>query len=100
MKKHAPGYKIGTSPQRVSLDQKGQIQSPAPDTYFRGSKDANQILSTSKEAGPRWSMGTSQKLEINAKLKESRNVPGPGFYDLPTTVGNVPHYEKAKMKTL
>ena len=52
-----------------------------------------------KEAGPKWSMGTSNRLQGDFKIKESRNMPGPGLYDLPSTVGNIPHYDKARMKT-
>ena len=83
----------------MSLAEKGLLQSPAPDTYFRGNKDASQALSAMKEVGPRWSMGTSNRLQRDSKDKDSRNIPGPGLYDLPSTVGNVPYYEKARMKT-
>eukprot|EP00347_Sterkiella_histriomuscorum_P001802 403370622 len=101
VKMKSPSVKIGSQPQRISLAEKGQLESPAPDTYFKNvdlQKAINKLKG--KESGPQWSMGTSQRYQIGGQTtRDSRNIPGPGNYQLPPTIGNIPHYEKAKMKT-
>ncbi|CDW81167.1 UNKNOWN [Stylonychia lemnae] len=100
--KKSTGVKIGKQAQRISLAEKSQLESPPPDQYFQSIElsDAMNKLK-GKSSGPKWTMGTSQRYEIGgSQAKTGKNQPGPGNYELPPTIGNIPHYERSKIKTL
>ena len=100
VKAKQPSALIGTTaPQRITLANKAQLESPAPDTYFKNI-DVSKALSRlkGKDSGPKWTIG--QRYDVGGKTtRDSRNQPGPANYDLPPTIGNVASYEKSKMKS-
>ena len=73
------------------------IESPSPDTYFNEIDFKKLYSQRGKTGGPTWKFGTSKRKKEESVVK---NSPGPGQYILPTTVGNVPHYDRARAKLI
>ena len=84
-KRHFPTIRIGTAEQRADFTDKTKLETPPPNSYFILFQNQQGVkFSKSKRSGDT-SHGQS--------FIES---PGPGTYKIPTSFGNLPHYEKSR----
>ncbi|CDW89916.1 UNKNOWN [Stylonychia lemnae] len=88
--KRHPTHKIGTAKQRQDLAIRGQLESPSPDKYnIQSVFDINQ----KKKQGVKFTISARK---INEIIQRNQS-PGPGSYLIPSTVANIPYYEKQRL---
>ena len=90
--KYSVGYKIGTEKRKSNFLLNSSFQKPGP-----GIKDS---IFVDKQTAPSFGFGTSKREKDYLGLRSNtKTLPGPGDYKIPTRVARVPKYSGTKHDT-